>query len=187
MDTVNVNTDQPIKRDDVVILDDGSTVTASTNEVVINSSESTGNESTGLLPVEEPRVGPFPYICPLHLYQQHSQFRTVYVTDGRGNYIYYYPDGSIEHSTATPREKILNDISSVLLPNAIRFVPGLKKPTFELMGRIIEKFVPQINKGPGIRVGISKSHGRRVFRATYGNRKDHFFDIDLGPIERVKP
>jgi len=50
MDTVNVNTDQPIRQDDVVILDDNSTVTASVDEVVINSSESTGNETTGLLP-----------------------------------------------------------------------------------------------------------------------------------------
>jgi RHS repeat-associated protein len=50
MDTVNVNTDQPINRDDVVILDDGSAHLVGADEVVINSSEATETVATATLP-----------------------------------------------------------------------------------------------------------------------------------------
>ena len=44
MDTVNVNSDTPVKKDDVVVLDDGSFITASVDEVVVTPEEKSNDD-----------------------------------------------------------------------------------------------------------------------------------------------
>ena len=47
MDTVNVNSPQPVKKDDVVVMEDGSTATASVDEIVVTpDNTSNDNQST---------------------------------------------------------------------------------------------------------------------------------------------
>ena len=48
LDTVNVNSEQPIQQDDVVLMDDGTTATSSADEVVVtpNKDENTKDENT---------------------------------------------------------------------------------------------------------------------------------------------
>ena len=46
MDTVNVNNDTPVKKDDVVVFDDGKTIIASTDEVVVTGDEGSNTEET---------------------------------------------------------------------------------------------------------------------------------------------
>jgi len=57
MDTVNVNSDQPVKQDDVVVMEDGSTVISSVDEIVVTPGENPDNETaetnTGELPEVE--------------------------------------------------------------------------------------------------------------------------------------
>ena len=48
------------------------------------------------------------------------------------------------------------------------------------------KYFPSLNRGKGIRIGRSTSKGREVFRGTRGGRKNHWWDIDLGPIPKTK-
>lgn len=62
-----------------------------------------------------------------------------------------------------------------------------KVPLFRAVGSGISKYMPSLNRGKGLRNGISKARNinanpgtRKVFRATYGNRQKHFFDIDIG-------
>lgn len=59
-------------------------------------------------------------------------------------------------------------------------------PAFNAIGKGISKFAPGLNKGPGFRIGISKANlpgikgTQKVFRATYGTQRDHYFNIILG-------
>lgn len=62
-----------------------------------------------------------------------------------------------------------------------------KVPLFKALGEGIRKYAPSLNRGAGFRIGISKANNinsnpgtRKVFRATFGNRVKHFFNIDIG-------
>jgi hypothetical protein len=67
-----------------------------------------------------------------------------------------------------------------------RGLNAVKVPIFKGLGNLINKYAPSLSRGPGLRIGISKSHGREVFRITYGNRTKHFLDVDLGKIPNKK-
>lgn len=114
--------------------------------------------------------------------------RTAYIGDGQGNYTYYHPDGTVERTSTTPGQKVLQDALTLVLPNIFKAAPAAAKPALEATGKGIQNFAPKLNSGRGLRIGISKANKikgkkgtRRVFRVTYGNRKKHFFNIDLGP------
>lgn len=63
---------------------------------------------------------------------------------------------------------------------------SIKVPFFKALGEGISKYVPSLGRGKYFRIGKSTSHGREVFRVTYGNRRDHLFDVDLGKIPKKK-
>ncbi|RTY85518.1 hypothetical protein [Flavobacterium sp. RSP15] len=62
----------------------------------------------------------------------------------------------------------------------------LKIPIARYVGAYIGEFAPALNKGSGFRIGISKANipgvkgTQMVFRATYGNNQNHFFNIKIG-------
>ncbi len=53
MDTVNVNSNVPVKKDDVVLFDDGRNVTASTDEIVVTPDDNNTDDENGELPESE--------------------------------------------------------------------------------------------------------------------------------------
>lgn len=65
-------------------------------------------------------------------------------------------------------------------------VKAIKVPFFRTISNVIRKYFPSLNRGKGIRIGPSTSKGREVFRGTRGGRKNHWWDIDLGPIPKTK-
>jgi RHS repeat-associated protein len=50
LDTVQVNSNQPIKKDDVVVMEDGNMVTMSADEIVVKPERNVSEEPTGALP-----------------------------------------------------------------------------------------------------------------------------------------
>lgn len=54
------------------------------------------------------------------------------------------------------------------------------------LGNYLKYFHPRLGTGKGFRLGLSVDKGRQVFRGTYGTRKYHYFNIDLGPIPKIK-
>lgn len=46
--------------------------------------------------------------------------------------------------------------------------------------------MPKLGSNRYLRISISTSKGRQVFRITYGNSKTHWFDYDLGKIPKIK-
>ncbi len=64
---------------------------------------------------------------------------------------------------------------------------AIKVNSIGYFGNYLRYFHPSLGTGEGLRIGLSVYKGRQVFRATYGpSRKVHFFDIDLGPIPKIK-
>jgi hypothetical protein len=145
------------------------------------SGENTKEDKSESTVVEEP--------SQYELFKAARDGRTLYVSDGKGNFTYYRPDGSIEISTVSPKMEILQDITLVLMPElkGVGVIGRLKVPFFEGLGKRISKYAPKLNSGKGLRIGLSKSRGRRVFRVTSGSgKRNHLLDIDLGPIPNYK-
>ena len=63
---------------------------------------------------------------------------------------------------------------------------SLKVPFARYAGAYIGEFAPTLNKGAGFRMGLSTSRGYQVFRVTYGNNLEHFININLGRIPKIK-
>jgi len=84
----------------------------------------------------------------MYIISENLKGRTVYVSDGKGNYKYYYPDGSIEISTTSPVMKMLQDITLLLTPElkGLQFVKApvmnfLKSPVRNLTGKPLRAFL----------------------------------------------
>ncbi|MCU7561063.1 hypothetical protein N4T42_12265 [Riemerella anatipestifer] len=77
-----------------------------------------------------------------------------------------------------------------LLGKAGSFLSKYKVPFFKGLSIAIKKYAPSLNQGQGFRIGISqaKINGKlmTVFRATYGNRESHYFNIILGKHGTIK-
>ncbi|MEK6152006.1 RHS repeat-associated core domain-containing protein [Flavobacteriaceae bacterium 3-367] len=63
---------------------------------------------------------------------------------------------------------------------------AFKIHTIGYFGNYLKYYHPWVGSNRYLRIGLSTDKGRQVFRATYGKRKNHFFNIDLGPIPKIK-
>ena len=63
---------------------------------------------------------------------------------------------------------------------------AVKIPMFRAIGQGIRTYVPKLGANKYLRMGTSTSRGREVFRITWGNNKNHLYDIDLGKIPKIK-